>query len=204
MSAQALNDDLERISTWADHWLVNFSAPKTKTMKISKKKKQHISPPIFMNGTQVDEVKSHKHLGIIFSNNLTWKDHIEELVMSVGKSLDILNALKYKIDRVILEKLYFAFVRSKLEYASIVWDNCSKYLSDLVESVQYRAGKIVSGAIQQTSHELLYKELSWERLEDRRKKQRLKVFYKTINGETPIYLQNVLNAQHRDDNQYLL
>ena len=204
LSAQALNEDLERISSWADQWLVKFSTPKTKTMQISKKKKHQVSPPILMNGTRVNEVQSHKHLGVTISNNLTWNDHIEEMVITAGKSLDILNALKYKLDRVTLERLYFAFVRSKLEYASIVWDNCSKYLSDLVESVQYRAGKIVSGAIQQTSHELLYKELGWERLEDRRKKQRLKVFYKTINGETPVYLQNVLNAQHRGNNQYVL
>ena len=112
--------------------------------------------------------------------------------------------MKFKLDRLTLEKLYIAFIRSKLEYANIVWDNCSKHLSDLLEGVQYRAGKIVSGAIHRTSHELLYKELGWERLEERRKKQRLKIFYKILHGDSPLYLQQVVNEQQGEQNVYLL
>ena len=39
---------------------------------------------------------------------------------------------------------------------------------------------------------------------ERRKKQRLKVLYKTIHGDAPIYLQQVLNAQQVDQNKYML
>ena len=111
---------------------------------------------------------------------------------------------KFKLDRSTLEKLYVAFIRSKLHYGNIIWDNCPKHLSDLVESVQYRAGKVVSGAIHRTSHDLLYRELGWDRLEERRKKQRLKVLYKVIHGDAPVYLQQVLNAQYGENNQYTL
>ena len=111
-SAQALNDDLLRIDEWANQWLVRFSAPKTKTMIISKKKKQPICPPLVMNGAVLQEVKSHKHLGVTLSDNLSWNAHVEDLVINAGKCLDVLNALKYKLDRSTLEKLYFAFIRS--------------------------------------------------------------------------------------------
>ena len=57
------------------------------------------------------------------------------------------NVLKYKLDRSILEHLYVVFIRSKLEYAAIGWDGCTQELSDLVENVQYRAGKLISGVI---------------------------------------------------------
>ena len=49
--AAALNDDLRRISSWATRWLVRFSAPKTKCMYISKKKKQTLQPPLTMSGS---------------------------------------------------------------------------------------------------------------------------------------------------------
>ena len=53
--------------------------------------------------------------------------------------------------------------------------------------------KIVSGAIHRTSHDLVYGELGWDRLEECRKKQRLKVFfYKTVHAEAPVYLQTLL------------
>ena len=203
-SALALNSDLQKISKWADNWLIRFSAPKTKTMTISKKKNLQKGPPLIMDGTPLQEVNAYKHLGVTLSSNLSWNAHIEDLAVRAGQCVDVLNALKYKLDRCTLEKLYFAFVRSKLEYANIIWDNCPKQLSDILENVQYRAAKIVSGAIHRTSHELVYNELGWEYLEERRKKQRLKTLFKTIHGETPIYLQEVLPAQLRDNEQYFL
>ena len=39
---------------------------------------------------------------------------------------------------------------------------------------------------------------------ERRKKLRLKTFYKTLHGEAPLYLQEVLPAQLRENNQYIL
>ena len=46
----------------------------------------------------------------------------------------MLRALRFKVQRSELEKLYVAFVRPILEYGSIVWDSArkhEKYLSDM-------------------------------------------------------------------------
>ena len=57
---------------------------------------------------------------------------------------------------------------------------------------------MISAAIHRTSHNIVYDELGWERLDDHRKKQRLQVFYMTINEDTPIYLQNIVPiAMHK-------
>ena len=151
-----------------------------------------------MNGIVLDEVDSYKHLGVTVTQDLSWNKHIENLATNAGKCLDILNALKYKLDRVTLERLYIAFVRSKLEYANIVWDNCSKQMSDMLESVQYRAAKIISGAIHRTSHNIVYTELGWQTLEERRRRQRLRIMYKTIHGEAPLYMQNTIPLAGND------
>jgi len=156
-----------------------------------------------MNGKNMKEVQSFKHLGVTITKDLNWDEHIENLTVKANQCLDVLNALKYKLDRNTLEKLYFAFIWSKVEYANIVWDNCSIQSRDMIESVQYRAAKIVSGAIHRTSHNIVYNELGWERLEDRRRKQRLRVFYKTIHEETPVYLQNIVTDRNIQ-NQYQL
>ena len=108
------------------------------------------SPSLSFCGNQIEEVQSHKHLGVTLSHDLSWKEHIESMITSAGKCLDVLNALKFRLDRTTLDRLYKAFIRSKLEYASIVWDNCTTELRATIEKVQYRAGKIVSGAITRT------------------------------------------------------
>ena len=169
-SADALNEDLQRLSSWAKEWIVKFSPPKTKSLLITKKRCNDPVPPLLLDGLAFEEVQSHKHLGVTISKDLNWREHIENVAINAGKCLDVLNALKYKLDRVTLERLYVAFIRSKLEYAAIVWDNCTQELSDLIENVHYRAGKIISGAIHRTSHEFVYHELGWDSLRERRHK----------------------------------
>ena len=207
-SVENLNRDLQNIKTWADQWLVKFSPSKTKSLTLRKKSKDNVAPPPLIFGdTEVDEVTSHKHLGVTISSDLSWGTHIDNIVSSAGKCLDILNALKFILDRNTLERVYQSFVRSKLEYASIVWDNCTNEQRNLLEQVQYRAGKIVSGAISRTSKDLVYQELGWHKLEERRHVQRLKVFHKIYNGKTPVYLQNEIpipnpnrdNLRNNDD-----
>ena len=119
-NAELLNRDLEKISNWATEWLVKFSPSKTKTMVLTRKKTHGQLPPLKMSGASLQEVHSHTHLGVTIAKNLSWDEHIESLAVKAGQCLDVLNALKYKLDRKTLQILYFAFVRSKLEYANIV------------------------------------------------------------------------------------
>ena len=195
-NAAALNRDLQHINDWANHWLVKFSPSKTKTMTLTRKRKKKVFPKLYMSGTPLNEVTSHKHLGVTLSKDLSWNSHIEDVVSRASQSLDVLNALKHKLDRCTLEKLYNAFIRSKLEYANIVFDNCSEQQADLLENIQYRAAKIVSGAIHRVSHSVVYAELGWDSLKERRRKQRLKVFFKASNDETPAYFTNVIPEQN--------
>ena len=62
-----------------------------------------------------------------------------------------------------------------------------------IENVQYRACNAITGAIQGTSRERLYRELGLESLNDRRWIQKLVLFYKIVNGLSPQYLCRYLN-----------
>ena len=54
--------------------------------------------------------------------------------------------LNFILDRKSLQIMYFSFVRPLLEYADIVWDNCSQYESNQLEQIQNEAARIVTGA----------------------------------------------------------
>ena len=132
-SANSLNQDLVRIKQWADQWIIKFSPPKTESMTISKKRNKLLHPPLFFGDTQIKEVSSHKHLGINLSNDLSWNSHLTSVANSANRCVDVLNALKFKLDRKTLEKLYLSFIRSKLEYGNIIWDNCTQEQADTIE-----------------------------------------------------------------------
>ena len=114
-SARRLNSDLDRMYQWAERWLVKFNAKKKKTeaLLISWKVNKFVHPPLTMNNEIITEVSYHKHLGIFLSSDGTWHEHIN-----------------YKFtSRTSLEIIYFSFVQPLLEYADVVWDNCTDYES---------------------------------------------------------------------------
>ena len=79
-----------------------------------------------------------------------------------------------------------------LEYADIVWDNCSQYESNQLEQIQNEAARIVTGATKLVSINSLLHETGWETLSARRKKHKLIMFYKMNNNMCPTYLSSLV------------
>ena len=77
--------------------------------------------------------------------------------------------------------MYFSFIRPILEYADVVWDNCTQQQMNDLEKIQIEAGRIVSGATKLVTLDLLYQELGWLKLSERRKLHKLFLFYKMEN-----------------------
>ena len=192
-AARVLNNDLLKIKQWADRWLVTFSAAKTKLLTCSNRKINH--PDIIFDNVVLPEIESHKHLGLILSNNLSWSEHIDSILKSVSPMIDVLTSLKYKLDRGSLEQIYFSFIRPKLEYGCHIWDNCTTSNSFALENIQVKVARIVTGARKGTSRELLLTELGWPTLGDRRKGFKLKALINIINKRSPPYLQSLLPAR---------
>jgi hypothetical protein len=132
----------------------------------------------------------------------SWSSHIDNIISDSAKMSDVLKRLKYDLDRRTLEKNYFSFIRPKLEYASHIWDNCSKKDRDKLEQFQLEIARTVTGARRGTSHELLYSELKWETLSTRRNNVKLLNMHKIINNNAPAYLCDLISTN--DENQHNL
>ena len=77
-AALIMNNDLSYITSWAADWLVDFNASKTLSMLMSRKRNPGHHPPPYMNDTMVLDTKSHKHLGLTFSNTFDWNEQIKK------------------------------------------------------------------------------------------------------------------------------
>ena len=204
-SARVLNENLRQIELWASQWLVKFNPDKTKLMNVSLKRNQTFENfPIYFSGSQLQVVTSHRHLGLEIRNDLKWSNHIDSLVNGISKLCDVMYKLKYKLDRETLQTLYFTYVRPKLEYASIIWDDCTEMAKDKLEHLQLMFARIVTGAKRGTSHRLLYNELQYPTLACRRSIAKLKFMHKIINKRAPDYLIDILPLTSSDNNMYTL
>ena len=203
-AATVLNTDLQSISQWADQWLVTFSPPKTESMLISLKHHNIPHPVLKLDGSDISDVSSHKHLGITLTQNLSWDVHIDSITSKAGSKVDVLSRLMYKLDRQTLEIMYTSFIRPSLEYGDVVWANMSQCKIRQLELIQKRAGRIISGAVRGTSTEIIYSELGWDSLEKRRYYHKMLFFHKIVNGNAPMYLVELLPGYVGNNNRYSL
>ena len=201
-SAEKLNVDLSIVHAWSNKWLVNFNPNKTESLLISRKTQQVPNPTLFFNHLPVNEVTIHKHLGLTFNNTFHWNNHIESIILKANQKLNILRSLKFELDRKTLQIMYFSFVRPVLEYADIIFDNCTSHYCDKLESVNLEAARIVTGATKLTSLSLLYNECGWEKLRTRREKHKLIMFYKIKNSLVPEYLSQIVPPVHNEFHSY--
>ena len=63
-AAALVNEDLNAIYNWSKSWLIQFSAPKTKSLTISNKIDRLLNPVLKFNSHPIEEVKSHVYLGV--------------------------------------------------------------------------------------------------------------------------------------------
>ena len=100
--------------------------------------------------------------------------------------------LKFQLDRKSLQTIYISFIRPLLEYADVVWDNCTQQEAKDLEKNRNEAARIVTGATKLASIQSLLSDTGWASLTLRRENYKLVLFYKMINLLAPEYLSSLV------------
>uniref|UniRef100_A0A8D9BQ04 RNA-directed DNA polymerase n=1 Tax=Cacopsylla melanoneura TaxID=428564 RepID=A0A8D9BQ04_9HEMI len=100
-------------------------------------KREKVEYTYRIDNIPTQEISSTKDLGVIVSNNLSWKEHIEK---TTKKAYSILGCIIrhcdtiHDMDAILL--LYKSLVRSILEYGSIVWCPQTQVDRNRIENIQ--------------------------------------------------------------------
>ena len=120
-----------------------------------------------IHGPKILQSVSHAYLRIHFQPDGHWNKHIHTIHDKAAKRLNLLRMLKYKINRKSLVIIYNAWIRPVLEYGDIVWDNCLIKDSKILENLQVKATRIITGIRHNSSRSKLYDELVCDLLSTR-------------------------------------
>ena len=108
-----------------------------------------MSHQLTMNNIPIPNRESHKFLGMIVNNSLTWTDHIKKLKIDCYKNLNIFKFLSHTTwgaDSRTLVRLYQALIKPRLEYGCEVYCSAKESQIKSLEPVQNHALRIATGA----------------------------------------------------------
>ena len=77
--ASRLQHDVDVVSAWFDRWLLSVNTAKSATMVIRSRGMSAEPLKITSGSSELCQVKSHRHLDVVFNETLTWSDHVDHV-----------------------------------------------------------------------------------------------------------------------------
>ena len=97
-----------------------------------------------MHDSPIPRVYDIKDLGVTFTASFSFTKHINDITAKSFRFLGFIKrSMKSFKDPAVLFSLYNSYIRSKLEYCSVIWSPSARNLSDKIERVQKKFLKFV-------------------------------------------------------------
>ena len=195
-SANDLNKDLKLINNWVFQWKMNFNPDPTEQAHeviFSHKAKEIYHSPLVFNNASASQSSFQKHLHLILDSKLIFDEHLKMVSLKISKTLGLLRKLHNLLPRFALITIYKAFARPYLDYGNILdYQTYNMSFHHKLESIEYNACLVITGAIEGISKEELYQELGLESLQLRCWYRKLGTFYKIYESKSPQYRFKVI------------
>ena len=125
LSAQNLNEDLNKINHWAFQWKMSFNPDPSKQAQeviFSRKLQKSVYPPLHFNNIAVTQSTTQKHLGMILDVKLDFQGHLKNIYSKFNKTIRLLHKLNNTLPRLPLLTVYKSFIRPDLDYGDVIYD----------------------------------------------------------------------------------
>ena len=183
-----LQESLNQLVNWTELNRMCLHPKKTKYMLLtSRQKRQNISsspPSLFIQKSPVEEVSSHKVLGVIIDNNLTWSSHIDSLSKRISQKNHQLSKIKHFLNAKARSQFFHAYIQSVIDYASTLYDSSNPHTMKPLLRMHKRAVKLVLGK-SSTLRPVDYSSLDILPLRDKFLYNKGITMYKIMNGLFP-------------------
>ena len=119
-NANKITDELQHVEKWAKNNNLQLNRNKTKIMIIRKKHTRGAQPPLLPNS--IETVDSLKILGVTLQCDLSFSDHINNILIESNRIIYSINLLRHHgAQQPVLQEVFRARVLSRILYASPAW-----------------------------------------------------------------------------------
>ena len=114
-----LQDDLDQLARWEADWQMKFNVAKCHSMRVTRHLPHtQINFDYSLHQQKLEQVQSAKYLGVTFTNDLDWGQHVSEITSSATTTLGFLRRNLAFAPRQTKDVAYKTLIRPKLEYAT--------------------------------------------------------------------------------------
>ena len=148
---------------------------------------------VTIDSAAIPQVASNRHLGLVFSETLTWSSHVAYVTTKDSSRIGFLRRLTKRCPSLVLQDLYRCCIRPVLEYASVAWSGMSKSDAERLERCNRSAARVITGTSPSTHlpHPVLLAHAGLDSLLARRRIAQCRFCRRLLADRLPAHLQNV-------------
>ena len=189
---ETLQRDLEKIYKWARDNLMEFNESKFEQMTHGESDNISIESYKTPSENIITPSNKVKDLGIIASDNLRFREHIDGVVTSSKIMIGLLLRTFSMRQEIPMMRLFNTYIRSKLEYCCLVWSPSQQGDLNKLERVQKNFTSRIIGMENLNYHQRLSK-MKLYSLERRRERYMIISAWQQVEGIT----ENILGLKAR-------
>lgn len=183
-----LQSDLDKIHAWCVVNRLSLNTEKCCVLSCSRRRAL-ILHNYSINNVILVRSSEHTDLGVTFNSRFSFDSHISNMVSSAYRILGFVIRSGHDFENILaLKSLYNSLVRSKLEYASVVWSPHYNIYINEIEKVQRRFLKFLSFKVDKSypprgiSQESLLARFNYNSLSNRRSCSSMLFLFKILNN----------------------
>ena len=164
-----LQSVIDRLSLWFRSWAVTVNPSKSALMVLTTRRSVPVVS-VNLDGSNISQVSTHKHLGVTFNSRLSWSDHVDTIVKKTSCKVGLLRRIRRRVPPLVLRSIYLTCVRPVLEYACGSWSGLSAQDCLRLDRIQRSAARLIAGVsiAERLPHEILLARAGLEPLARRR------------------------------------
>lgn len=182
-----LQADINNALQWSERNRLPFNLVKCEVITITRRQEPYIVE-YFLGGHVVERKNEIRDLGILVDPSFQFVAHRERIITKARQSMGYIKMIsKGQFNTRALVVLYTSYVRSKLEFGSVIWDPYQENYSDDIESVQKQFVLYALGDTNRippyrlSPYEERCEKLGLDRLSTRRKEANIMTAYDLYN-----------------------
>jgi hypothetical protein len=169
---------LNNLVEWATLWGMAFNVEKCKIMHVGRNNPRY---DYYINGTKLKVVEEETDIGVIVQSNMKPAKQCQKAANTAAAVLKTVQRNFHFRDKHVYMRLYKQYVRPHLEFAVPAWSPWNETDKQMLEAVQIKAVRWVSG-LDGLTYEEKCKELGLQTLEERRWEQDMTQTFKILHG----------------------
>jgi hypothetical protein len=124
-----INRNIIKINEWFKSNSLPLNIDKTYFLQFHTKTNQKYDFQTSYENRQITKAQNIKFLRIIIDSNLSWRQHIDDIIPKLNKACFAVRSVKPFMSLEAMRLFYFSYIHSVLSYGIIFWGNSvhSKY-----------------------------------------------------------------------------